>query len=372
MTMIWFIFGLLTAAALLAVVVPLARRPASTDARELDIAFYEAQTAEIDRDLARGVIGATEADAARAEAARRLMAARQRAKADVTGGSRRLAVAVAVAAFVFVPALVVGLYQSIGAPGMPDEPLEARLNAPPAQMDMATAIKRIEDHLAKDPNDGRGWTVLAPIYMRLQRFDDAKTAYRNAIRVLGPSADRWSGLGQVELALSGGTVSAEAKSDFEHAVALDPKSPAAAFYLGVAAEQEGDKAKAKTMWTNLLAASPPQAPWIPTVREHLAALDGTAPPAAGGGMGAKMAAVAALPKDQQQAMIHTMVDRLAERLKTNGNDIEGWLRLVRAYRVLDEADKAKVALGDAKKTFAGDPAATKRLDELAHELGLEG
>jgi hypothetical protein len=76
--------------------------------------------------------------------------------------------------------------------------------------------------------------------------------------------------------------------------------------------------------------------------------------------------------DRQQAMIHRMVDGLAERLKSNGKDIEGWLRLVRAYRVLKEDAKAKLALTDARRTFAADPSATKRLDALAQELGLEG
>ena len=84
------------------------------------------------------------------------------------------------------------------------------------------------------------------------------------------------------------------------------------------------------------------------------------------------ATVAAMPPDQQQAMIHGMVDRLADRLKSNAGDLNGWLRLVRAYRVLDEADKAKLALTDARRKFASDAAATKRLDDLAHELGLEG
>ena len=83
------------------------------------------------------------------------------------------------------------------------------------------------------------------------------------------------------------------------------------------------------------------------------------------------AAVAAMPAGQQQQMIHGMVDRLADRLKTNGDDLEGWLRLVRAYGVLQEQDKARMALADARRNFAADDGAKKRLDALAHELGLE-
>ena len=121
--------------------------------------------------------------------------------------------------------------------------------------------------------------------------------------------------------------------------------------------------------------SPPGAPWLPSVQARLAAATGQPEPPSGtadSGPAKMAAAVAAMPADQQRATIHRMVDGLAERLKSNGADIEGWLRLVRAYRVLDEQEKAAVALADARRNFASDPTATKRLDDLAQELGLKG
>ena len=375
--MLWVIFALLAGAAVFSVLWPLSRAPANTDARDLDVAFYKAQTAEIERDTTRGVIGSEEAEVARTEAARRLMAASHRQVGDTTHSSPWAVRAVAVGSLVFVPAAALALYWQIGAPFLPDAPLQARLAAPPAQMDMAAAIGRIEQHLTKNPNDGRGWAILAPIYVRLQRYDDAQRAYTNAIRILGPTGDRYAALGEVQMFAAGGrTVSADAKHSFEEAAKLEPKSPRANFYLGLAAEQDNDKPKALAIWRQLITDSPPDAPWVPTVRNHIAEASGEAPPEtaapAGVPTGPMAAAVAALPGDQQQAMIHRMVDGLAERLKSNGNDIDGWLRLVRAYRVLNEGDKAKVALTDARRTFAANPTATKRLDELAHELGLEG
>ncbi len=376
MATIWIIFALLTGLAVLAVLWPLSRAPATTDAREADVAFYKAQTAEIERDVSRGVIGADEAVTARNEAARRLMAARGRADTDVGSASPWATRAVALATLVLVPVAALGLYWQIGAPGIPDDPLQARLDAPASTMDLPTAIAKIEQHIAAHPDEAKGWQVLAPIYTRLGRFDDAARAYKNQIRLMGPSADRWGALGEAEVFAKGGTIDDDAKAAFTQAAALDPTAPRANFYLGLAAQQDGDKAKAKTIWTKLLANSPPDAAWVPTVKNHLAELDGgaPAPPGAAPGMpsGPAAAQVAAMTPDKQQAFIRRMVDGLADRLKSNGNDIDGWLRLVRAYRVLQEPDKAKLALGDAKRNFASDSAATKRLDDLAQELGLKG
>ena len=376
MATIWIIFALLTGLAVLAVLWPLSRAPATTDAREADVAFYQAQTAEIERDVSRGVIGSDEAATARNEAARRLVAAQGRAMPDVAGASPWATRAVALATLVLVPAAALGLYWQVGAPGIPDDPLQARLDAPASSMDLPTAIAKIEQHMAEHPDEAKGWQVLAPIYSRLSRFDDAARAYRNVIRLEGPSADRWGALGEAEVFAKGGTVDDDAKAAFTQAVALDPVAPRANFYLGLSAQQDGDKAKAKAIWTKLLADSPPDAGWVPTVKSHLAEIDGAPPasPGAAPGMpsGPAAAQVAAMAPDKQQAFIRRMVDGLADRLKSNGNDIDGWLRLVRAYRVLQEPDKAKVALGDAKRNFAGDTAATKRLDDLAQELGLNG
>jgi len=69
-------------------------------------------------------------------------------------------------------------------------------------------------------------------------------------------------------------------------------------------------------------------------------------------------------------MIVGMVARLADRLKQNGSDVEGWLRLVRAYKVLGERDKAQAAATDARRALAAEPDKIRRIDELAKELGL--
>ena len=70
-------------------------------------------------------------------------------------------------------------------------------------------------------------------------------------------------------------------------------------------------------------------------------------------------------------MIHSMVARLADRLKQNGGDVAGWQRLLRAYMVLGERDKAQAAAADARKALAGDPGKLRQLNEMIKSLGLE-
>ena len=111
--------------------------------------------------------------------------------------------------------------------------------------------------------------------------------------------------------------------------------------------------------------------WVEVVRRRLAALD-SPPPAAGVPLGPMAAGIAALPADQRNAAIRSMVDRLATRLAEDGTDQEGWLRLVRAYKVLGDTPRADKALNDARKSMSGNAGALSRLDGLAQELGLGG
>jgi cytochrome c-type biogenesis protein CcmH len=193
------------------------------------------------------------------------------------------------------------------------------------------------------------------------RTDDAVRAYANVLRLSGENAERRADHAEALVYAAQGIVTADARRGFEAALARDPTLAKARYYLGLAAEQDGDRDKARAIWSSLAADTPPGASLAAVLESRIAALD----------RAAMASDVAALPADARQAAIRGMVERLAGRLHENAADIEGWLRLVRAYRVLDEADKARGALADARKKFAGDGAATARLDALARELGLE-
>jgi len=346
---IWFVFALMTAAAIFAVLYPLSRRRAAPGGS--DVAVYRDQLAEIDRDRTAGLIADAEAEAAKVEVSRRLIAAADAAEAeparpaDTSLWRRRAA---ALAGIVLLPIGAAALYLTLGSPQMPGEPLVARLRAIHEDKSIGALVSQVEAHLERNPNDLRGYEVLAPVYLQLGRFDDAVRAQRKILALGGESAERQADLGVALMAAANGVVTDEAKAAFDRAQQLDPRDPKSKFYIGVAAEQDGERAKAAEIWRGMLAKAPANAPWIATVREALAQVGGE-PVASAPNSGA-----AANISEQDRKMIDGMVARLADRLKKDGSDVEGWLRLVHSYRVLGENDKVQAAIADARHALAGD------------------
>jgi cytochrome c-type biogenesis protein CcmH len=366
---LWFVFALMTAAAVFAVLLPLGRgqRPQSDGS---EAAVYKDQLTEIDRDVAASLIGASEAEAARVEIGRRLLAAADHQRDPPIASNIRLRRAVAVIALVGLPIVAIALYVPLGSPRLPDFPLAERIRVPDATQPLDNLVAQVEAHLEKNPTDGRGWNVLAPVLARLGRYDEAIRAYRNSITYNGDNAARRADLGEALAGAAGGVVTSEAKAEFERAVALNADEVKARYFLGLAAEQDGDAAEAASMWRAMLAKAPPDAPWRPLVQAALARV--------GGGSGAPVlsddtvAAAKDMNETDRSAMIRGMVERLATRLKQNGDDVEGWLRLVRAYMVMGDRDKAKSALTDARQAVANDAERLRQLNEGLKNLGLGG
>ena len=376
---LWFGLALMTAAAILAVLWPLARR-ASLARSGSDVAIYRDQLEEIEHDRAAGLIEDNEAASAQVEVSRRLIAAADAQTAlpsDVPSARWRRRV-VAIVALVLLPIGAAGLYLALGSPLLPDQPLAPRLAAARGNQSVDTLIAQVEAHLERNPEDGRGWEVIAPIYLRLGRFDDAVRARRNALRLNGITAERETAFGEALVFAANGVVTAEAKAAFERAVALDANGVQARYFLGLAAEQDGDRTQAAATWRALIEAAPPDAPWIDLLRRALARVDragapgGSSDGASSGPSDEQVAASSQLAPEQRQAMIQGMVERLSERLHRDGADVEGWLRLVRSYMVLGQPDKARAAVVDARRALAGDAIKFRRLDDLLKGLGLEG
>jgi len=386
---LWFVFALMTAAAVFAVLWPLGRRRAAAAAGN-DVAVYRDQLAEIDRDAASGLILPADAETARIEISRRLLRAADRdpVSVAVSGSTARRRVA-AIAALVLLPVLAVGLYATLGSPELPAAPLAARPNAPSASQSVASLVSQVEAHIERNPDDGRGWDVLAPVYLRLGRYDDAVKARARALALNGETAARQADLGEAKVAAASGIVTAEARQAFDRALALDPQLLKAKFYLGLAAEQDGKRDEAAKIWRGMLAGVPADAPnappWVDSVREALARIGASdvapaqksdaAPEVSSAQPGPSaddMAAAATLTPQQRQEMVSGMVARLADRLKTDGADVEGWLRLMRAYVVLGERDKAVAATADARRALVGEADKLRRVDELARGLGIDG
>lgn len=378
---LWIVLAVLTAAVAAVLIAPLmrVREPLSAGLDD-GAAVYRDQLREIDRDLSQGLIGSAEADYARAEIGRRLLAVAGKAdNAGLSGararqnGQHRLALS---SILLCLPGVGLCLYLVLGSPQLPDQPLEARLANP--GNNIALLVAKAERHLAENPNDGAGWDLLAPIYFRSQRLADAENAYRKAIAILGESPERLAGLGETLVAGRDGVVTEEALAAFERAVALNRNNMRARFYVALGMEQAGRTPEALAAFRAIAAESPPGAAWAQLVAEHIAknggAPNGGAPAAVAKAPGnpdadAVAAAQQMAPQDRQQ-MIEGMVESLAARLKDDPNNIEGWLRLVRSYKVLGRDDSASEALMTGLKAFPPSGEEGKRLVALAREMGL--
>jgi cytochrome c-type biogenesis protein CcmH len=378
---LWVIFACLTAAVLLALLRPLYAEGVGSPERDLSNAqVYRDQLREIDSDRDRGLIGESEAEAARLEIQRRLLAsdAKQAGQEAAPAGrpERWLTIAVGVG----LPVLALGLYFTYGSPGLPDEPLLARLQQPVSTKNIPELIARVEERLRQNPKDGQGWDVIAPVYMGVHRYSDAADAYQNAMALLGKSAKRLSGYGEALALDNDGVVSDEARAALEESVKLDPTETKPRVLLALADEQSGNYDGAIKRWQGLADEMKGDPRWAKLVDQKIAEdeakRDGKPVPGAvaSGEAGPSQKDVAAAqnmtPADRQ-AMINTMVGRLAQRLDQNGDDIDGWLKLVRAYVVLNRKDDAQKALSKAKTQFTGNASALARLNALADELGLQ-
>jgi cytochrome c-type biogenesis protein CcmH len=362
---LWSILTLMTLGAAFAVCWPLLRRSKQVRSGS-DLSVYRDQLDEIGRDQAASLIGNVEAEAARVEVSRRMIAAAESAQAAAAaavakpGSARPYRFATLAAAVLLLPLGSAAVYFALGSPGLVPVSMNAGPGGPALPRSIENTVAEVETFLERNPQNGRGWELLAPVYLRLGRYDDAVKARRNALEIFGPDAARLGDLGEAMVMAAGGVVTAEAKGLFERSAAADPEDVMAQFYLGLADKQDGRRNEAEKKWRTLLANAQQGAEWVPMVRDALARIDEKAP-----------AAAAVAPPEHGGDAIEAMVERLAERLKKNGSDVPGWIQLVRSYRVLGKAEKVKAATADARVALANDQEGLQRLDQGLQALETE-
>ena len=371
--LVWVIFAVLAAAVVWAVTRPLLAPSASSAAADSELAVYRDQLAEIEAERLNGLLGGAEAEGARVELARRLIRrSEEKLEAGAAAPERfarmRQAVVYAAAA---IPVIGIGIYLAIGSPQLPGRPYAARLDTPVDQATAADLVARVEAHLRANPEDGRGWDVLAPVYLRMGDFVQAADAFQRATRLLGENPKRLAGLARATIMAQNGIVGETARVSYEKLQKLEPQSLEPQVWLAIAREQDGDVTGAEAEYRRLLAGA--EEPWKGLLEVRLKAvterLGGKVPEAPTAGPADASAAAAMSPADRDK-MINQMVDGLAARLKDNGKDLDGWMKLVRSYVVLGRREEATTALASARGVFAGDDKSLAELNVLAETLGL--
>lgn len=386
------------------VVRPLMRsKPGATPDETSDIRVYRDQMAEVERDLARGVLSPDEAEQTRTEVARRILAADKLAQAAVANRSGPIGASRVVSILVVLGLLggALGIYAQLGAGGAADQPLAKRMaefesnqRARPSQAEAESRVGDVEemfeaateDYRAlvaqlretaeNRPDDLKGQQLLAQHEARLGRFAAAQQAQTKVIELLDDAtqAADFTDLAELMIIAAGGYVSPEAERALAAAIRLDAKDPRARYYSGLDLAQNGQAKIAYRLWSDLLEEGPEDAPWIGPIRaqiEDVARMAGIAPPTTLPGPDAGQIEDAQdLSDADRQEFIQSMVNRLSERLANEGGSAEEWARLIAAYGVLGETERASQVFTEAVQKFAQNPDAMAVLKQAAQSAGL--
>ncbi|GAB1378635.1 c-type cytochrome biogenesis protein CcmI [Pararhodobacter aggregans] len=410
---IWWFLG--PAVALTAVIVVLAvlglRRGARVEAAEpgqrREMRIYRDQLKEIERDQARGLIAAEEAERLRTETARRLLDADKRG-ATALGESPASMRTLALVLVALAPILAIALYWREGAPGYEDMPLidryaeaqalrdnrpgqaameaawQADAQRPPApEIDpqYATLMAQLREALTTRPDDPRGLRLLAVNEGNIGNYSASAAAWIHLIELQGEAApvEDLVALAETMALATGGLISPEAEAVLERILQKDPQNGTARYYLGLMFAQTGRPDLTFRLWRGLLEDSEPDDPWVPAIRgslEDLAAAAGvryTLPPMTAGGRGpsaADVEAAAGMSDEDRQQMIGGMVEGLASRLSNQGGPAQDWARLINALGVLGQTERARAIWSEARLVFADQPAALAIIDTAARQAGF--
>ena len=320
---------------------------------------YRDQLKALERERATGEIGAAEAEAAHAEIGRRLLAAAGQAQPAAAVPARPPHV-VAVGLAVLLPVAALAIYLMEGAPSLPSQPFATRDQGMRIAIQTAAAEARaLEQRLAAAPQNRSGWIDLGQRWSELGEDARAADAYGHAVGLSGGDPDLTGRYGEALVGANGGTVTETARAAFEQVLKLRPGDPRARYFLALGNAQAGDDHAALDLWQGLMRDSPADAPWVPSVRQHLTetaqrlgldprtAIPQPQPPTtsqavgpAAGPVAGPAAAIAGLPPDEQAKAILGMVDGLAARLEQSPDDLQGWVRLARARGVLGDTAAA--------------------------------
>ena len=368
-----------------------------------DIAVYRDQLKEVDRDLARGVLSETEAEAVRIEVSRRLLDADKRAR---SGAVQSDGVPWVLTAAVILGVMVGSfwLYATLGAPGVRDLPTAERLAnlqaiadtrpgqdeaevaarphlPPPADPEPAfqELMERLRAALEERPNDTQGLALLAENEARLGNFTAARQAQERLIAAYGDAAPVEERVALLEIMVfaAGGFVSPEAEAVLVSILDHAPETEAARYYAGLLFAQSGRPDRTFPIWRRLLETSPPDAPWVPVIRADIVQLAAAAGvdyilPAPSGPSAEDIEAASEMTVEERQEMIRGMVEGLSERLATEGGPPEDWARLITALGVLGETTRARAIADEARQVFSDSPKALTTVNSARARAGIDG
>ncbi|MEE2999568.1 MAG: c-type cytochrome biogenesis protein CcmI [Pseudomonadota bacterium] len=367
----WIACNVLLLATLIAIIVPIMRVRA-VHSTGYNLATFQNQLFEIERDVNDGLLSVEDGQTLRTEIEKRI----QKNAEDLTnkftddtiisGEKTQIVTAIVLAMIISFGSYIVYFY--LGSSGKPDLPFANRDLSPSidnANVTMNSLVKRLKERLDKNPNQLKGWILLGQSLVSLKRFYEASNAFKRAIDIAPNRADLAASAAETRFMAKGGKFDQEVRDYFKMAQRLNPEEHKALYFLGLDSYMAKKHASAIQYWVDLISISPVGAPWMDSVRERLldAAKAGNlkiseftprlkATPKGSNELKPERDAAPTqediknageMSEEEREIFILSMVEQLANRLKSEPNDLNGWRKLARAYRVLGEKKKAELA-----------------------------
>ena len=394
----WLVALLITAAVAAPIVLAIAKaQDSSVSGAQSDMAVYKDQLAEVDRDLARGLLTEAEAEAARTEVSRRLLDADRRLSQEESKTALTLPAIVGV-----LIVLVAGggaIYARMGAPGYPDLPLTQRLSdiaiaaenrpgqlaaeadaalnmpdMPQGDAQFQALMAQLRTTVEQRPDDLRGLQLLAENEARLGNFKEAREAQERVLEIKGDDATELDLLQAIDIMVfgAGGYVSPEAEALIRRVAGMSPDSGPARYYSGLTLAQNGRPDLAFSVWQRLLDDSRPEAPWVPLIQSELPGLAAAAGitnftpsgPALSGPRrcrsGGRRGHVGGRPAGDDRGHGRRACGPIGRRRCGPPSE---WARLITALGVLGDTDRAAAILSEARQVFGESTDALALLDD---------
>ena len=397
----WIIVVAIAAVVAIMLLLPLWRSAPAVQEDRNDMTIYKDQLAEVERDLARGVLNAEEAERTRTEIARRLLAADQAEQSATPKAPRTAAMTMSAIAFGLLIAGTAYGYWSLGAPGYPDMPQKARIEFgremrenrisqeeaeslidqsafPPveAPQDYIDMVAQLREIVPTRPDDLQGWALLARHEAALGNYVAARVAQQELVTRKGADATQGelTTLADLMVGAANGFVSPEAETVLRTLVDRDPDDIAARYYFGLLYGQTDRPDLAFRLWREVVE-SGSDAPYVEWARSQImeaAQLAGAdyELPSLRGPTQDQINDAAGMDAESQAAMIQGMVDGLSERLATEGGSAAEWAQLISALGVLGQTDRAAAIWGEAQQVFSGRDDALAQIRNAAISAGV--
>ncbi len=327
-------------------------------AQRLNASIYRDQLEALERDLARGSISAADCEATRDELQLRLLDdTEEPAAVTGAGAASVLSARLTAAAIALLLALgSAGMYWWLGTPAAID-PVAAQKAS---QDQVAQMVQKLADRLKTNPSDTQGWAMLARSYKVMRRFDEAEQAFIKAGDVVNTSPDLLVDYADLLAVRANDNIEGKPLELVNKALALDPQHPMGLMMSGVAAYRRNDFPVAVAQWEKLLLLLEPGSADAQQVEANIADARANAgmpaaPKSSAGAEAGKLPPVdAAAAGAMTPEKINQMVEGLAAKLKANPGDLQGWVRLARAYKVQGKLAEAEDAYAKAGKFVDAD------------------